>query len=923
MYKLAIVICLFFFSAQVIGKELEVKNLRTEYKTNPVGLDLKAPRFSWELFSSGRNVSQAAYHILVSDERSLLDRNIGNIWDSKLVNSSTSIQVPYKGKALVSTRTYYWKVQVKDNSGNISSWSETAKWQMGLLTPADWKGAKWIAYDKIPDSLANPLVSDAKKDKTNDNNVLPLLRKDFRVKKQVKKATIFISGLGHFELSLNGKKVGENFLDPGWTKYDKQALYVTFDLTEQLKKGDNAIGVMLGNGFYYVPPVKKRFRKLKAAFGYPKMICRIAIDYTDGTSENVISDPSWKTAKSPVIFSSIYGGEDYDANLEQKGWDSPGFKAKSWKPVVIVDGPPILDPQMAEPVKIMERFSPVKTTNPATGVWVYDMGQNASAIPYIQVRGKKGDTVRITPGELLKADGTVNQKATGSPHYYEYILKGDGLETWHPRFTYYGFRYLQISGAVPSGKSNGSGKPAVETLQSLHIRNSAAAVGSFSSSSDLFNKTHGLIDWAMKSNMMSVLTDCPHREKLGWLEQVHLMGSSVMYNYDALNLYRKTMDDIRHSQTPDGLVPEIAPEYVTFSWGGTMFRDSPEWGSTSIIAPWYAYHWYGDERILEENYDVMKRYVGYLKSQAQGYILYQGLGDWFDLGPNRPGVSQLTPMGVTGTAIFYYDLGIMSKIARKIGKQQDAEEYDVLAALVKKAFNDKFFDKKTKQYATASQTANAMAIYMNLVDPKDKDAVLANIIKDIRDRNNSLTAGDIGYRYLLRVLEEAGRSDVIYDMNSRSDVPGYGYQLAKGATALTESWQALENVSNNHFMLGHLMEWLYSGLAGIRSSDESIAYKEFIIHPEPVGDLKSAKAEFASPYGKIESSWVKKDGSFELSVQIPPNTSARIYLPATAGSMIKESGRDVKGNPAFQNVKFEKGRAVVAIGSGSYLFSVQ
>jgi len=574
-------------------------------------------------------------------------------------------------------------------------------------------------------------------------------------------------------------------------------------------------------------------------------------------------------------------------------------------------------------VKIMERFSPVKITHPGSGKWVYDMGQNASAVPYIQVRGKKGDTVRISPGELLKPDGTVNQKATGSPHYYEYILKGDGLETWHPRFTYYGFRYLEVSGAIPSGKPNDSGLPSIESLQSLHIRNSAATVGQFSSSSDLFNKTHRLIDWAMKSNMMSVLTDCPHREKLGWLEQVHLMGSSVMYNYDVLNLYRKTAEDIRYSQTSDGLVPEIAPEFVTFSWGGTMFRDSPEWGSTSIIAPWYAYHWYGDERILEDNYDVMKRYIGYLKGQAKGYILSQGLGDWFDLGPNRPGVSQLTPMGVTGTAIFYYDLAIISKIARKIGKHQDAAEYDALAALVKEAFNEKFFNKETKQYATASQTANAMAIYMNLVDPKDKDAVLANIIKDIRDRNNGLTAGDIGYRYVLRVLEEAGRSDVIYDMNSRSDVPGYGYQLAKGATALTESWQALENVSNNHFMLGHLMEWLYSGLAGIRSAEGSVAYKDIVIHPEPVGDLTSARGEFTSPYGKIESSWIKKANGFELSVQIPSNTSATIYLPASSGSTIKENGKIIQGGEEFRNIRFEKNRAAISVGSGSYLFSVQ
>ncbi|WP_069658795.1 family 78 glycoside hydrolase catalytic domain [Arcticibacter eurypsychrophilus] len=923
MYKNIIIVFLLLFAAQVSGKDLGTRNLRCEYKINPVGLDLKAPRLSWELSSSARNIEQQAYQVIVSDDLMKLEKNTGNIWDSRKVISSASIQVAYAGKALIATKVYYWKVKAWDNKGHVSEWSKPAQWQMGLLSTADWKNARWIAYEKMPDSLINPLVSDAKKDKTNDNNILPLLRKEFKVDKGIKNATLFISGLGHFDLSLNGKKVGENFLDPGWTKYDKQALYVSFDLTALLKQKDNALGVMLGNGFYYVPPVKKRFRKLKTSFGFPKMICRLAIEYQDGRTEDIISDSSWKTAVGPITFSSIYGGEDYNANLEQLGWDTKGFNDNSWKQVVLVDGPPVLSPQLADPLKVMQQFAPIKITSPKADTWVYDLGQNASGIPSIQVRGKKGDTVRITPAELINEDGTVNQKASGSPHYYDYVLKGDGVESWQPRFTYYGYRYLQITGGVPEGKENASHKPEVINLKGLHIRNSAARVGEFTSSNELFNKTDQLIDWAIKSNMMSVLTDCPHREKLGWLEESHLMGCSVMYNYDIVNLFRKIMGDIRYSQTPEGLVPEIAPEYVTFTWGGDMFRDSPEWGSSSIIVPWYAYQWYGDERILEENYPTMRRYLDYLKGKANNHILSQGLGDWFDIGPEKPGVSQLTPMGVTGTATYYYDLCIMSKIALKIGKPEDAKAYDQLAVAVKAAFNKKFFNQETKQYATGSQTANAMAVYMELVDPQDKAAVIANLIQDIRNRKNGLTAGDIGYRYVLRVLEKAGRSDVIFDMNSRSDVPGYGYQLAKGATALTESWQAYENVSNNHFMLGHLMEWFYSGLAGIQSADNGVAYKDIVICPEPVGDVTHASATYASPYGQIASKWTKTKGRFELNVLIPENTRATVYLPATAENTINESDKNIKSNADFKNIKFEDGKALINLGSGSYSFSVQ
>jgi len=923
MRKLTATLFFFIFlSFQAFSQSLQIEDVRCEYKVNPLGVDIARPRLSWKINSTERNITQTYYRILVSDNALILRKNTGNIWDSKKVNSSASIQVAFAGKALQPAKTYYWKVMIWDNKNRQSQWSSTHTFQMGLLKPADWKGAKWIACEKLPDSLVYSLVTDKKKDKITTNNILPLLRKNFTVKKKVKKASAFISGLGHFELSINGKKVGDHFLDAGWTRYDKEALYVTFDITNKIKPGVNAVGVMLGNGFHYVPPVKGRFRKLKSSFGYPKMISRLLIEYTDGTSENIISDNSWKTTNGPIVFSSIYGGEDYNANLEQKGWDTPAFNDKSWKSVLIVDGPPKLLSQMAEPLKVFENFNPVKVTALANGNLVYDLGQNASGIIELQVSGKKGDTVRVTPAELTNEDGSVNQKPTGSPFYFTYILKGEGIETWRPRFTYYGFRHLEVKGGIQTAQANPEQLPQIISIKGLHTRNAAPRSGEFVSSNELFNKTDKLIDWAIKSNMASVFTDCPHREKLGWLEEAHLVGPSIRYNYDIVNLGRKTIQDMKSSQLDNGLVPETAPEYVLFEYGGGMFRDSPEWGSNSVIMPWYMYKWYGDKEALVSSYPMMRKYISYLQTKAEKNILSQGLGDWYDLGPKPPGVSQLTPMGVTGTAIYYYNLNIMDSVAQMMDKTSDALMYRKLAVEVKKSFNETFFNKEKKQYATGSQTANAMAIYMNLVEPEDKAGVLENLIKDIRSRGNALTAGDIGHRYLLRVLEDEGRSDVIFDMNSRTDVPGYGYQIAKGATALTESWAALPTVSNNHLMLGHLMEWFYSGLGGIRASEGAIAFNRIDIKPEVVGDVTFANASYNSPYGMIKSEWKKTAGAFEIDVQIPANTTATIYLPANESSLIDEAGKSISDNPDYKLIGYKNGRVMVQVGSGNYSFKV-
>ena len=911
----------FLFTYCVYSQPLEVVSLRCEHKINPLGIEQSFPELSWQLKSDQRSIIQTGYRILVSDDLQSLQKNVGNIWDSKKINGDP-IQIIYKGKKLLPAKKYYWKVMVWDNKKNVSDWSEYSQWQMGLMNKINWNGARWIAYEKLHDSLKiiPGIEGKGNKNMPEVKDVLPLFRKDFGIRNNIKQATMFICGLGQFELSINGEKIGNHFLDPGWTEYDKQSLYVTFDVTKNLQRGTNAIGVMLGNGFYFMP--RQRYRKLTVAFGFPKMICRLLIEYQDGSFQNVVSDQTWKTAASPITFSSIYGGEDYNANLEQRGWNTNSFDDKLWKQVVLTDGPSELNSQMAEPVKVFEHFSPNKISKVNDSVFVYDMGQNASAIPSITLRGKQGDTVKIIPGELLNPNGTVNQKATGRPYYFEYVIKGDTLEHWEPRFTYYGFRYLQVEVTVPKGKDNPAKLPEVIELESLHTRNSASKVGDFSCSSELFNKTYSLIDWAIKSNLQSVVTDCPHREKLGWLEQVHLMGNSIRYNYDVVNLFKKTVHDMMAAQTSDGLIPEIAPEFVKFGFGGGMFRDSPEWGSTGIILPWYLYEWFNEKNLLKEAYPMMQRYAHYLAGKAKNHILYQGLGDWYDLGPKAPGVSQLTPMGITATAIYYYDLTILGKIAQILNKPKDVKVYKELAGKVKNAFNKKFFNSATKEYGTGSQTANAMAVYMNLVMPSFREDVVNNIVKNIKANNNALTAGDIGYRYLLQVLEDEGRSQVIFEMNNRTDVPGYGYQISKGATSLTESWQALPTVSNNHLMLGHLMEWFYSGLCGIKQSKGSIAFKKIDIHPDPVGNITSAKASYESPYGLISSSWTNAKGLFKLNIDIPPNTTATIYLPAEASSSIKENGQLISANKDARYVEFQKGRAIFQVGSGHYQFVV-
>ena len=680
-----------------------------------------------------------------------------------------------------------------------------------------------------------------------------ILRRSFKPWKTIKKAELRICGLGFYELTINNKKVGDAEFAPLWSDYDKSIFYNLYDVTSYLQLGDNEIRVLLGNGFYNEQG--GRYHKLRISFGPPTLKFFLYVIYEDGMRERLLSDESWEWTPSPIVFNSIYGGEDYDARIEPT----------DWKPVVIQEAPKgLLRKQIAKPVKIMEQF-PVKKTLRKDSLMVLDMGQNLAGYPEITVSGKPGQYLKITPAETLTPEGLCNQKQTGRPHYYTYILKGEGKETWHPRFSYYSYRYLQIEGDIK----------VLKDIKSCFIYNSAQRIGEFECSNPLINDTHKLIDRAIRSNWQAVWTDCPAREKLGWLEQDWLNGEALVYNYDAQSMIEQTMQNIVDAQHEDGSMPEIAPEYTQFtgSWA-KPFQESPEWGGAIIALPMLYWQHYGDLSLAREYYEPMKRYINYLASQDSAYILKMGLGDWYDYGPGRAGFSQNTPMPLVATAHYYQWMCYMYVLAKQLGKRDEAYAFNQRAENIRQAFNREFYDAKRKTYGTGSQCSLALPLYLKLVPEKDYQAVLQNLIKDIHAHGDRLTTGDVGNRYLFYTLAKNGHRELLYKMLNHYDVPGYGYQIKKGQTTLTEQWNPDHGASMNHFMMAHIENLLIPDLLGIQRNGDLIE-----IAPHPVGDLTWCKGSTMSAQGKVSVSWKIKKDKFIMDIDIPEGGFADVYMP--------------------------------------------
>lgn len=908
------------------AKNITITRLTCEMQEGLVVVE-GSPRLGWVMESPENGTRQSAYEIDIRE--AFTGRQI---WNSGKVNSSQSQLVPTDGANISSGNpfNYIWRVRVWDETGTPSEWSHEAKFRSApsRLSDGKWIGAITRQNAHLPegrkfhgselkkpevkaaweavDTLAKKSIYLRKTFLLDDaeNTKIRKYRNDSGNKpgKKIVEATAYVCGLGFYEFSLNGKKVGNSEFAPLWSDYDKSVYYNTYDVTEQMRYGENAVGILLGSGFYNVQG--GRYRKLQISFGPPTLLFELVINYEDGTRTIVRSDNEWKYDLSPVTFNCIYGGEDYDARREQKGWNQAGFDDSHWRPVVMQEAPKgVLRPQMAPPVKIMERYDIQKVTKLNTeqitaaskstkrtvdpSAFVLDMGQNLAGFPEITVRGKRGQKVTLLVAEALTDEGACNQRQTGRQHYYEYTLKGESDETWHPRFSYYGFRYIQVEGAVLKGQKNPQKLPVLKNIQSCFVYNSAKKVSTFESSNPIFNAAHRLIEKAVRSNMQSVFTDCPHREKLGWLEQVHLNGPGLLYNYDLTAYAPQIMQNMVDSQHSNGAMPTTAPEYVVFEGPGMdAFAESPEWGGSLVIFPFMYYETYGDDSLIRKYYSNMRRYVDYLKTRADNHILSFGLGDWYDYGDFRAGFSRNTPVPLVATAHYYMTVMYLIEAAKMVGNDYDIRYYSSLADDIRIAFDKRFLNNDTAQYGTGSQCSNALPLFLHMTQDKK---VFMNLIKAVEAHSNRLTTGDVGNRYLIQTLARNDQHELIYKMFNHEEAPGYGFQLKFGATTLTEQWDPRQGSSWNHFMMGQIDEWFFNSLVGIRPYAASTlenqqnkskqGYQKFIIAPQPVGDLKFVKSSYETLYGTIVVDWARQDGTFTLNVSVPVNTTAVIYLP--------------------------------------------
>lgn len=862
---------------------MQITKLRTNNRINPLVIDNGVVYFGWNIEAQEKNVFQETYHIRVWDD----SRN--KVWDSGLCKDNTMINILYEGEELKAETRYVWQIdlQVTYRESTIDKHticlSEEAYFETGIFEEKDWIGT-FIG-------------------ETSDF-VNHVYRKTFNCSGSIKRAKIFICGLGHFELYINGSKISDYVLEPGWSDYNKTCFYTAYDITEELQQGKNAALVKLGDGMFNVPGGKYVY--YKRSYGKMKLLAKLVIDYEDGRSEVVMTDSSWKIRKSPILFCCIYGGEEYDGRLWGKEILLPEYEeTNEWSEAICVEPPKgKLKAQPMESVKVMEEYKPVKITKTRPGVYMYDFGTNFSGWVRLRIstNGKQaGHKIILTPGEILNKDMSPDQRVTGSGYNWTYILNHEKIQEFAPDFTYTGFRYVEVTGidcdnteAIEIGVESAE-LPQMLSLVGEFIYPELEEAGNFSCSNQLFNQIHQIIKQAMLSNMKSYFTDCPHREKLGWLEQTHLIGPSIMYNFNVHALYHKIQGDMSDAQRKSGLIPDICPEYVTeFGKWHEGFVDSPEWGSAFIINTWYVYKRYGDTTLFAKYYVEMRKYLEFLNSKTHHEILHHGLGDWLDIGPLTPH-SQNTPVPVIATCIYYYDLWIMKEIAIILNKTEDVREYSKSMEKVYKEYNLQFLDRQTGRYATGSQAAQAMSLMVGLVPADMKEKVVDQLKQDIIKRKYAITAGDIGHPFLVAALMRFGMEELLNEMLRITDIPGYGYQVVNGATTLTEEWDGPEpdrpHGSQNHFMLGSIEEWFYASLGGMDLIRREGKIDEIRIRPFLAQGIDQVSAWIKHPYGRVDVSWKRDGAQVEVKVEIPPNTHG--YLEDNKGELVRKVGSGI------------------------------
>ena len=916
------IFCLLMLAASVFSVaagsgSIAPVNLRCEYLTNPQGIDVGQPRLSWLLESRSpnrRGLRQSAWQILVASSEKNLKRDRGDLWDSGKVESDQSIQVEYAGSALASRQACFWKVRVWDQDGQPSSWSQPAGWSMGLLQPDDWKG-RWIGFEESAQGLTNTT-------KDMEGRRLPArwLRNEFPVSRKVRRATVYFSGLGLSELYVNGQKVGEDALSPGLTDYDQRVLYVTHDVTSLVKSGHNALGVILGNGRFYAP--RGMVPTLTRSFGFPKLLLQLEVEYTDGTHDAIVSDASWKfTTAGPIQANNEYDGEEYDARREMPGWAKAGFDDSAWSPVQVVSAPGgQLAAQMIAPIRVTGTLQPVAIAEPKPGVFIYDLGQNMVGWCRLKVRGPAGMKVALRHAETLKPDGTLYLDNIRSAKVTDiYTLKGKGTETYEPRFTYHGFRYVEVTGFP--------GRPTLAALTGRVVNDDVATSGEFVCANPLINRFYSNIVWGVRGNYRSITTDCPQRdERQGWLGDRSAESRGETFLFDIATLYSKWVQDFADGQLPNGSVSDVNPPY----W--PLYSDNVTWPSSTIIIPGTLLDQYADTSLIARHYPSMVKWIDHMSGFiSNGIIARDSYGDWC-VPPEDPALihskdpARQTAPEILATSYFAHCLNLMARYATLLQKPDEAQHFTALAGQLKTALNEKFYDKEKGYYGNGSQTACVLPLAFDLAPDAERSRVFNHLVTKIEAESKGyLATGLIGGQWLNRVLTAGGRPDLVYRFATNTAYPSWGYMIEKGATTVWELWNGdtadpAMNSGNHVMLVGDFGIWLYEELAGIKSDPAQLGFKHIIMKPHPVGDLKFAKASFQSPYGLIRSAWQQEGEVFRWQITVPPNTTATVYVPASDSADVMESGRSATAAPGAKFLRQEGGRVLFEVKAGHYEF---
>jgi len=901
---------LFIVGVGSASTPLAVTNLRCEYKNTPLGMDVLQPRLSWELVSTERATTQTAYQIHVAVSAAKLAKN-ELLWDSGKQSSDASTQVVYGGPALQTGQRYYWQVQVSDNQGRTSAWSEPAYWEMGLLQASDWK-AGWIT----PNVQEDPSKS----------NPSPMLRRVFEAKKDIASAQLYASAMGLYQLELNSKRVGDQYFTPGWTAYDFRFQYQTYDVTAQLKPGKNCLGALLGDGWFrgYMG-----WGNNHNSYGSKlALLAQLVITYKDGKQQIVGTDADWKATTGPILMSDIYNGETYDARLELPGWSDASYDDKDWKRVTLLETPKqALVAPAGPPVREIQEIKPVKVIKTPGGDTVLDMGQNMVGWLRFHVTAPAGTTITLRHAEVLDKNGnfyTANLRA--AMQTIRYTTKGQGVETFEPHFTFQGFRYVAVAGWP--------GEPPLDAFTGIVVHSAIDPTGTFESSSAMLNQLQHNIIWGQKGNFVDVPTDCPQRdERLGWTGDAEVFARTASYNHDTAAFYTKWLKDVALDQQDNGAVPDVIPNVLSHKTrkGGS---GSAGWADVATVVPWTVYLSYGDRRVLEAQYPSMKAWVEYIRRAAgERYLWNTGAtyGDWLAFATSAsdyPGAT--TDKDLIQTVYFARSTDLLRAAAEVLDKKDDAEFYALLLQHIRSAFQKEFVTPNGR-LSSNTQTAYALALAFDLLPEPQRQQAADRLAADVRHFQH-LTTGFLGTPVLCKALSDYGHLDEAYMLLNRKEYPSWLYPISKDATTIWERWDGIKPDgtfqdagmnSFNHYAYGAIGDWMYRVIAGIDIDPKQPGYKHILLQPHPGGGLTFAKGSVHSMYGRVASGWELKDGKMTLSVELPANTTATVRLPRAKLEQVTESGKPLQSSPGISGLRQSDDVVVMEVGSGSYVFNYE